>query len=469
MSDLITIAYGLKNSSYIGSGPSWLEWDRYDIAGKVSPGDTHEMDTLMLQSLLADRFKLVAHPGGVPVPAYLLTVAKDNPNIKPAAATKEGGCKLHTPANPEPGSFPSIVFQCRGVSMDSLAGTLQEQGGPYLDYSRPVVNATGLKGAYDFDLQWTRERAGSAGISPYQALDQQLSLKLEIKTVPLPGLVIDSVNEEPTPNSPDLDKIMPPLPPQQFEVASIRPSRPDEPTRRRVTADELTYQGVSLKSLITFAWSFNPSGDNLVAPKWIEDNHIDIHAKLPAGESINWNDFPFMMRSLLIDRFQIKYHMEDRPVDAYTLVADHPKLTRADPSERTGCKAGPGRDGKDPRLENPALTGLLTCVNMTMGQFAGQLHRIADGYFRFPVEDATGLKGGWDFTIAFSPASFFLSRAAPGTAQTTEPGDTPSASAPNGAISLLEALRKLGIKAVEEKRPEPILVIDQINKEPTED
>jgi uncharacterized protein (TIGR03435 family) len=476
MAGLIATAYGLKNSSYIGGGPSWLDWDRYDIVARNPPGTIALKDRQqMLQDLLAERFKLVIHPGDVPWPAYLLTVAKSKPNLKPSTSTEKGSCKSPPAAPAEPGSIRLNVLECRGVTMDSLASTLSSAGGSYgfVSGGPPVIDATGLKGAYDFDLQWTPwyalGQAGPSGTSPFQALEQQLGLKLELKTVPRPGVVIDSVNEEPTPNSPDLATMMPPLPPQQFEVATIRPAKPDAPTQRKSTQDGINYQGVSLKSLIVQAWQLNSNSDQvLAAPNWIADDRIDLQAKLPEGEVINWDDFPQMLRSLLIDRFRMKHHMEDRSVDTYALVAVHPKLVPANPSERTTCKAAAGPDGKDPRLENPALTGLLTCFNMTMSQFVGQLSYWAPGYFHDPVKDATGLKGAWDITIAWSMVTYFQNGAGSGAAPTSASGDVPAASVPNGAVSMFDAVGKLGLKLVKERRAEPVLVIDQINKEPTE-
>jgi hypothetical protein len=75
VADLITTAYGLKDTSYVHGGPSWLEWDRWDVIAKVPPEPTEAAAKLMLQSLLKDRFNLAAHSGSGPVPSYLLTLS----------------------------------------------------------------------------------------------------------------------------------------------------------------------------------------------------------------------------------------------------------------------------------------------------------------------------------------------------------------------------------------------------------
>ncbi len=68
--------------------------------------------------------------------------------------------------------------------------------------------------------------AGSAGISFFDAVDKQLGLKLEPQRVTLPVIVVDSVNQKPTDNPPGVTTSLPPPPPAEFEVASIKPSAP---------------------------------------------------------------------------------------------------------------------------------------------------------------------------------------------------------------------------------------------------
>jgi uncharacterized protein (TIGR03435 family) len=181
-----------------------------------------------------------------------------------------------------------------------------------------------------------------------------------------------------------------------------------------------------------------------------------------------------MLRALLVDRFQMKVHTEDRPVAAYTLVAAKPKLKQADPNSRSKWQEGVATDSKD-KNANASLGRLVTCQNVTMAQFAELLPTIAPGYLHTPVVDATGLEGGWDFTFSFSPAGLFQLNQGRGgegggTAGGGAAGSTmPEASLPSGALSLFDALTKqVGLKLEMQKRPTPVLVIDHINQKPTD-
>jgi uncharacterized protein (TIGR03435 family) len=112
----------------------------------------------------------------------------------------------------------------------------------------------------------------------------------------------------------------------------------------------------------------------------------------------------------------------------------------------------------DPRDLNPRLNRLITCQNVTMIQFSALLQGLAPDYLATSVADATGLGGAWDFTLSFSAPYLFAS---------PSPGET--ASDPNGAVSLQEAVNKqLGLKLEKRPRPVPILVIDHMEEKPTE-
>jgi uncharacterized protein (TIGR03435 family) len=476
--DLIATAYGQKDSTFVHGGPSWLEWDRWDVIAKVPPGTTEASAKEMLQSLLTERFGLVVHTGSAPMPAYVLTAPTGAGKLKVSDGSGDAACKGQpAPANQAADVIPQILVTCHNESMEKFADDIHMMAGGYL--TNPVVDSTGLKGAYDFDLKWTGvgnlSRAGSEGISIFDAVDKELGLKLTLETSPRPVLIVDSVNEAPTANAPDLATIMPPLPPVQFEVATIKPSAPDEKPNGGIHRDGLSFHALPLKFLIGFAWDLDPNATEQMvgAPKWLDSDKIDVDAKVASDNMVQGGstmqgippiaieDLREMLKQLLIERFEMKTHIDNLPEDAYTLVAVKPKMTKADPTERARCDVKPGPAAQ------PIMDMLVTCQNVTMAQAAQLFPTFAAWYLHYPVVDKTDLDGGWDFTLNWSSGSHM-----PGVGGQAPPapsdagGDT--ASDPNGAVSFYDAVsRELGLKLVKEKRPEPVLVIDHIDEQPT--
>jgi uncharacterized protein (TIGR03435 family) len=209
----------------------------------------------------------------------------------------------------------------------------------------------------------------------------------------------------------------------------------------------------------------------------MDSARFDIVAKVsttdPAdAQQVDFDTLRLMLRALLVDRFKIATHTEDRPVSAYTLIAAKPKLTKADPANRTSCKEGPAPAAKDPRDARPVLSRLVTCQNITMAQFADRLQSLASGYIHAPVEDATGIDGAWDLTISFSTIGQLQGG---GQGRGGDPGagaaagGTLTASDPSGALSLPDALEKqLGLKLETKKRSMPVLVLDHVEEKPTD-
>jgi uncharacterized protein (TIGR03435 family) len=462
--DLIRIAYAVDADKVVG-GPSWLELDRFDVAGKAPESTSPETLKLMLQALLEDRFRLAVHKDTRPLPGFALAAGKGKPKMKPAAETSDPGCQSQTASG-------AVVFVCRNMSMDAFAQRLRGMAGDYL--TLPVTNATGLEGIFDFELKWN---ARSQVLSPgaerttiFDAIDQQLGLMLEPRKIPMPVLVIDRVDEKPTPNAVDLAQKLPARP-TEFEVADVKPSGPDERRAFRATpGGGLEVHANSLRILISTAWDidWDHSAELIAGPKWLDTTNIDIVAKAttvargsaPPGADFLGDDLRTMLRALLIDRFRMKTHYEDRPVKAYALSADKPKLAKADPGNRTTCRTA-GVVPNDPRDRNPMLTRLISCQDITMTQFAAQLQRLVPGDIPDEVLDATGISGAWDFTLSFTPGNL-LRGAGPDTA------GGGAASDPNGGISLFDAIhRQLGLKLEMRKRMLPVLVIDQMEEKPT--
>jgi uncharacterized protein (TIGR03435 family) len=481
MVDLISTAYGVDQEKIYG-GPTWLEMDRYDVTAKAPAGSTPASHKLMLQALLAERFHLVLHNDSRPLPAYLLTAGK-HPQLKESDGSAEHGCHgKPQPPHVEPGTVIQNEVSCHGMTMEDFASEVRDMAGNYL--RQPVVDSTGLKGAYDFDLKWTgRGRlaaAGAEGITIFDAVEKQLGLKLELQKAPAPVIVVDSVNQKPTGNAPDIAAVLPDAAiPAEFEVATIKPTPPDD--RRQnfnlKPSGQLDIMGLSMKSIIQQAWQIF-SDDMIVGmPKWAEQDRFDIIAKIPQSVMnnadpkdlrVDFDAVTVMVKNLLIDRFKLEAHMEERTIPAYTLVAAKPRMKPADPTGRISCNEGPGANGKDPRDANPILGRLIACQNMTMSRFADMLQSLAPGYIHAPVLDASGLEGSWDFTLSFSPMGAMLG----GGGRDGGPaaaGATAAATDPNGALSLLDALPKqLGLKLEMSKRPVKVLVIDHIEQKPTD-
>src|SRR5271168_4962514 len=128
-------AYDMRDFQISGA-PAWLNSDRYDIRAKAAAGTSGQELRLMLQDLLAERFKLQLHREAKQLPLYSLVVAKGGSKLKKAAAEPSG-------LSDRRGSITD-----RGATMGMLANQLSAV------LERTVVDKTGLTEKYDFKLEW---------------------------------------------------------------------------------------------------------------------------------------------------------------------------------------------------------------------------------------------------------------------------------------------------------------------------
>jgi uncharacterized protein (TIGR03435 family) len=314
MLDLIRIAWAVDPAAVVG-GPNWLELDRFDIAAKAPARTPPETVRLMLQALLADRFKLVLHRDTRPMPAFAMTADKGKHKLKQASGAGETGCRYQ----PQSGPAPETVYVCRNITMAAFAQQLRGIAGDYL--TDPVTDSTDLEGAWDFDLKWNPRSqllpAGSERTTVFDAVARQLGLSLETSNAPAPVIVVDRVNEKPTDNPPGTAQALPPAL-VEFEVADLKPGRPDERESLSVKpGGGLEARAVLMKILIATAWDIDwDHVDDMIAgaPKWIASARFDIVAKppaaaigqSPAGSGFIDDDLRLMLRTLLIERFKIK-------------------------------------------------------------------------------------------------------------------------------------------------------------------
>ncbi|WP_263355902.1 TIGR03435 family protein [Acidicapsa ligni] len=200
--DLITFAYGVHPKQIVGA-PDWANIDKYDLTakpdGQGQPND--KQWKTMIQKLLTERFKLTFHHDKKELSVYTLVVAKTGSKINKS----EG----------DPNGLPSLFFHGlgdlpgRNATMADFCGVMQTA---VLD--RPVVDQTGLAGRYDFNLKWTPDESqfGGLGIKVpppsdkpdappnlYQAIQEQMGLKLDPVKAPADVLIIDKI-EKPSAN-----------------------------------------------------------------------------------------------------------------------------------------------------------------------------------------------------------------------------------------------------------------------------
>jgi uncharacterized protein (TIGR03435 family) len=194
-------------------GPSWLETDCFEISAKMPEGATSDQLPAMLQALLTERFKLIAHQEARPRSGYALVVDKGGPKVK------EDDPKTNFMRSPDGRQLMAFGASGHGLlkgvmTMATLASNLSRQG-----YG-PVQDATGLTGKYDIDLAWTPDNvfepgAGDATASAatppgagmpapqpnlLSALRESLGLKLERRNVQVQFVVIEHIERIPTEN-----------------------------------------------------------------------------------------------------------------------------------------------------------------------------------------------------------------------------------------------------------------------------
>lgn len=213
---LIELAYGIKDFQLSG-GPSWVSSQGFDIDAKVddvtasqiahlSRDQQEKQKYLMLRSLLADRFNLKITPGTKYLPMYAIVLAKGGPKLTPAGRGSDG---LTSPLPRTGFTIRSGVCTITASSepISQLASMLSTQLG------RLVLDQTGVKGTYDFKLQFAVETGpGGAPLPPAQrgtgtetapslfsAIQEQLGLRLKSTKAPVETIAIDHI-EEPSAN-----------------------------------------------------------------------------------------------------------------------------------------------------------------------------------------------------------------------------------------------------------------------------
>jgi uncharacterized protein (TIGR03435 family) len=223
--DLIMVAYRVRGFQLSATDAKALDAKTFEVIAQLPAGATQARLRVMLQSLLTERFHLALHPEQRVMPVYTLVVAKGGPKLKEstqnAPASDAADFDPLPPAPPDElevheDGYPNVppregswLVALRSgyartrqlnASMTDLAGILSNQ------LEKPVTDATGLKGRYEFTLSWMAALPASSsppaepGPDLFAAVQQQLGLKLEASRAPVEVLVIEHFDRDPVEN-----------------------------------------------------------------------------------------------------------------------------------------------------------------------------------------------------------------------------------------------------------------------------
>ena len=246
------------------------------------------------------------------------------------------------------------------------------------------------------------------------------------------------------PDPPPPPKVMDANATPSFEVATIKPSKPDERTSFLVNrSGMLNATNTSLGDLIKFAYDLN-SRQITGAPAWLDTEKFAVTGKPDVAGIPSINQMKMMVQKLVADRFELRFHREKKELSVYaiTVAKTGAKMTKNE-SNPNGL---PGFGGGGPRG--------LNVINSTMAEFASFLQgRVVER----PVVDQTGLGSGrYNFILKWTPD---------GAQPPPQPGGPPAADNVDAPPDLFTAFQQqLGLRLESTKAPVDVLVIDRVER-----
>jgi uncharacterized protein (TIGR03435 family) len=298
--------------------------------------------------------------------------------------------------------------------------------------------------------------------------------------------------------------------PLSFDVASVKATGPLDPQKvasgqqrvgMKMDAGRVDIDGLALQDLIMMAFKVRPyqisgqgfGGTNMLAGMLTADR-FSVHATFPAGATKD--DVPEMLQSLLVERFKLAYHREQKEQPTYALIVgkNGPALepsTDPDPPPAPSAPDGSNRPAA-PQISGNPLSGGMTIragangggtmkMNMTPD---GIMHleasrfsmaQLAESLIQFvgrPVVDMTGLTGNYKIALDMSQEDLLgVARSmginVPAGAGAGLPGGGPPD--PGNGASIFKSVEKMGLKLDSRKSPFDSIVIDHVERTPTED
>ena len=229
-----------------------------------------------------------------------------------------------------------------------------------------------------------------------------------------------------------------------FEVATIKPSKLDQPGKMfRVEGRRFTTRNTTLSDILTFAYGVHPK-QILNAPAWVTADKFDLEGTPDLDGMPSDRQWKGMLQKVLAERFQLKLHQDSRDLPAYalTVAKTGPKLEKS----QAGPNGMPGLFFSD--------LGNLHVINANMEDFT---HLMQATVLDRPVVDQTHLAGRWNFNLKWTPDETQFGGIG---IKVPPPTDTADAAPP-----LFTAIQEeIGLKLDATRLPVPVLVIDHVEK-----
>jgi uncharacterized protein (TIGR03435 family) len=263
--------------------------------------------------------------------------------------------------------------------------------------------------------------------------------------------------------------------PPAFEVASIRPIADATSTQAnaQITQAQARFTGLPLKTYVAIA--FKVQQPRIVCPDWMGSTRFDIVAKLPDGAQVS--EVPDMLQTLLAQRFNLQAHRENRESAVYALEIARGGLTAARvPADRDVVNNGAVVAGGSGSAQGISVDlGRGSSYQFADSRFEAKklnmamLAQALQNYVGRPIVDMTNDDGFYDFTLTVTPEDFLAMRIrAAQSAGVALPAEATRLLDSASIDSLAESLAKLGITLQSRRAPLEYLVVDRVEKTPTE-
>jgi len=260
-----------------------------------------------------------------------------------------------------------------------------------------------------------------------------------------------------------------------FEVASVRPTADQSSTQAglQITAGQARLSGLPLKTYLGIAFRLQPH--QIVGPDWLGTSRFDIVAKLPDGAMPQ--QVPDMLQTLLVERFKLQTHHESREVAVYALEIAKGGITlQRVPADRDVINNGAFVAGGSGSAQGIGVDlGRGSSYSFADNRFEAKklnvdmLARSLQNYVGRPILDMTKDDGFYDFTLTFTPEDFLAMRIrAAQSAGISLPAEATRLLDTATIDSLIESLRKFGLSLESRRAPIDMLVVDHIERMPTE-